>query len=187
MLKEVEGLRNLINNIRTKQPKQLSCISFLQQYLKDVVSLQSLVKEENESYSSFQMTLLTGEKKVFHALWKQHRVRKKCSEMNKIHLGWKSLGHCMYLNLLLWNMHQFWKVILCQGKWNIGNCTKYSAMTFEYCVGLHSQPLPCLMSEIMDSSSCVIMLTWQKQALCEAFVSLIAFLCIEKIPLEALI
>lgn len=68
MLKEVEGLSNLINNIKTKQPKQLSCISFLQQYLKDVVSLQSLVKEENESYSSFQMTLLTGEKKVFHAL-----------------------------------------------------------------------------------------------------------------------
>lgn len=41
-------------------------------------------------------------------------------------------------------------------------------MTLEYCVGLHSQPLPCLMSEIMDSSGFIIMLTWQKQALCEA-------------------
>lgn len=187
MLKEVERLSNLINNIRTKQPKQLSCVSFLQQYLKDVISLQSLVKEENmKVILVFKWHYWQGRKK-YSLPYKNNTVRKKCSEMNKIHLGWKSLGHCMYLNLLLWNMHQLWKVILCQGKWNIGNCTKYSAMTLEYCVGLHSQPLPCLMSEIMDSSSCVIMLTWQKQALCEAFVSLIAFLCIEKIPLEALI
>lgn len=63
---------------------------------------------------------------------------------------------------LLWNMHQFRKVILCQSKWNIANCPKYSAVTLEYCMGLHSQSLPCLMSEILASSRCVIMLTWQK-------------------------
>lgn len=38
-------------------------------------------------------------------------------------------------------------------------------------LGGTSQPLPWLMSEIMDNSSCVIMLTWQKQALCEACVT----------------
>lgn len=38
-------------------------------------------------------------------------------------------------------------------------------------MGLHSQALPYLMSEIMDGSSCVIMLTWQKQALCEVCVT----------------
>lgn len=80
---------------------------------------------------------------------------------------------------LLWNMHQFWKDILCQGKWNIANCPKYPVMALEYCVGLLSQALPWVMSEIMESSGCVIMLTWQKQALCEACVTYSHYILIE--------